>query len=102
MKNVFSFVIGQFLVLTFSGFTSNTSPGWVEDRYYVDDLAQVVDEATISAYDTQEGRYGAMKVCPGTGEQCVIKLAADHEDGDPVWLVSLKGKGKKNIEFLVY
>ena len=77
------------------------SPGIVDGRFHVNDLDSVYDEADITFYDLQEGRYGSGKVCPGTGVACIIPLAPDP-DGDPVYLYSYKQKGKPNIEITSY
>ena len=98
MKTIILLAFTFIMSLASSSFITS-DPGIVESDYVVNDRSQVVDEAVLSTYEISTGRYGTMTVCPGTGVQCTIRLA-DDKDGDPVWLVSLKAKGKKNIEFL--
>jgi len=64
----------------------------------VQDIDEVQDEAEIYFMDTRNGTYGWGGVCPGTGVLCVIKLPGNEPDGDPVYLVSYKGRGRPNIE----
>jgi|GEM_PF-3643880 len=57
-------------------------------------------DVTLYDYsDTQKTYPLAGKVCPGTGTLCWIKLPKD-DDGDPVWIVSYKGRGRANVEIV--
>jgi hypothetical protein len=97
MKKVKIVVIAISAIFFLSSFSGSTVSGVLNGSYRVEDISLVVDEAEIDALELATGRYGRIKICPGRSITCIIEI--QDADGDPLFLVGEKGKGRKNIEF---